>query len=75
MELVHAKMNRGIDMSKTPVYQLDLVFGSPVRGPEGEAISGGKTIHMGFSNGMPPADLVAGLRLLADHIEAEFRSK
>jgi len=75
MELVHAKLNRGVDMEKTPVYQLDLVFGSPIRGPEGESIADGKTVHMGFMNGMPPADFAAGLRNLADHIDEQELEK
>lgn len=72
MQLLHAKLNRGMDMKQVPVYQLDLVFGSPIRGSEGESIADGQTIHMSFMNGMPPEDFVTGLRNLADHIEAEY---
>ncbi len=72
MELVHAKLARGTDMAKQVVYQLSLVFGSPIRGTKGESIADGRTVNMSFINGMPPEDFIIGLRGLADHIEVEY---
>jgi len=72
MELVHAKLARGTNMAKQAMYQLSFVFGSPIRGKDGESIADGQTVNMTFINGMPPEDFIVGLRSLADHIEAEY---
>jgi len=72
VELVHAKMERGLDMAETPVYQITFMFGSPFTDDKGNHIGGATPVHMSFVNGMPPEDFVTGLRMLADHVETEF---
>jgi hypothetical protein len=73
VELVHCKLGRGENAAKVAVYQLQLVFGSPIRDSEGKSISSdGQTVNMAFMNGMPPEDFVVGLRNLANHIEDNY---
>lgn len=71
MELVHAKLDRGKNMAQQDVFQLALVFGSPIRNADGASIGAGKTVYMSMMAGMPPEDFATGLRQLADHIEAD----
>jgi len=73
-ELVHAKMERATNMEGTMMYQLSMVFGSPIVDGKGHnIIANGRTVNMTFMNGMPPDDFVVGLRALADHIESEVK--
>jgi len=69
IELVHAKLNRGVDMAGDTAYMIDFVFGSPFTNSEGKHIGKAKAIHMSFKEGMPPEDFVSGLLALADHIQ------
>lgn len=74
MELVHAKLERGLDMEQQVVYQMTWVFGSPFTDSKGKHIGGATPVHMSFMNGMPPEDFAEGLRQLADHIEENHSS-
>lgn len=70
MELLHAKLDRA-ETVRGMAYKLQLVFGSPIRGPDGKAVAEGKTVNMQFINGMEPEHMIIGLRELANHLEAQ----
>ena len=74
MELVHAKMERGVDLTEQVVYQATFVFGSPFTDSKGKHIGKAVPVNMAFMNGMPPEDFVTGLRHLADHVEENYSS-
>lgn len=80
MELVHAKMERGVQADKFTgeeheAYIVTFVFGSPFTDSKGKHIGGAKPVNMAFMNGMPPEDFATGLRALADHVDNEFSSE